>query len=299
MSEAGSATRGRRATASRPGAPGLLYRQLRYQNRIFWRTPIAAFFTLAFPLMFLILFNLLFTGTVPTPLGEIAYAQFFTPAIATFAVVTSCYTNMVISLAISRDEGILKRFRGTPLPPWIFMAGRVASSVWIGVLAVAVMFAVGVAFYGVRVFAGTLPAALVTLLVGAACFCALGLAVAGLIPSGEAAPAVANATILPLAFLSGIFIPLEQAPGWVATIGDLFPLKHFVDAFGAAFNPLVTGSAFSWDHLGVMAAWGAAGMTIALRSFRWEPRPDVGGRRRRGGGSDGAGHAGGGARASI
>jgi ABC-2 type transport system permease protein len=272
VSEAASTPSDARRAGPHPSAAGLLYRQFRYQNRIFWRTPIAAFFTLAFPLMFLILFNLLFSGTVETPIGDIAYSQFFTPAIAVFAVVTACYTNMVISLAIARDEGILKRFRGTPLPPWIFMAGRITSSVWIGVLAVVIMFAIGAAFYDVQVFTRTMPAAVVTFLVGAACFCALGLAVAGLVPSGDASPAVANATLLPLAFLSGIFIPLEQAPSWVATIGDLFPLKHFVDAFGGAFNPFTTGSGFAWDHLGVMAAWGVAGMAVALRFFAWEPR---------------------------
>lgn len=257
----------------------LIWNQIRYHNKRFWRTPIAAFFTLVFPLMFLILFNLLFGGTIETGEGEISIAQFFAPALAVFAAASATYTNLGVSTAIDRDNRILKRIRGTPLPTWIYMAGAVGSAVWIAFLAVVLMMTVGVVAYDVTIDWSRIPAALLTFLVGVGAFAALGLAVAGLVSSGDAAPAVTNATLLPIAFVSDVFIPIPpEAPGWLTTLGNIFPLKHFVVAFQDAFSPIVTDSALRWDNLAVMAVWGLAGVIVALRFFRWEPR---GGERRR------------------
>lgn len=251
----------------------LLGRQVRYQNRIFWRTPVAAFFTLFFPLMFLILFNLLFEGTIDiVGRAPMTVTQFYAPSLAVFAAASATYTNLTVGTAIARDEGILKRFRGTPLPPWIYLAGRVGSAVWIALLAVVGMLAVGALGYDLQIRVATLPAAAVTFVVGVACFAALGLAMAGLAGSGEAAPALANATILPLAFISDVFVPISDPPAALTVIADLLPLKHFVRAFQDAFGPATTGAAFRWDDLGVMALWAAVGMVVARRFFGWDPR---------------------------
>jgi ABC-2 type transport system permease protein len=266
------------------GAIGLLYGQIRYQNRVFWRTPISAFFTFAFPLIFLLLFNLLFEDTIETDQGPLLFAQFFTPAIAAFAAVTACYTNNAIQVAIIRDEGILKRIRGTPLPPWVYMGGKIASSTWLALLANVLMFAIGALVYDVQILARAIVPALVTLLLSSAAFCAMGLAVTAIIPTADAAPAVANATVLPITFISGVFFPIDQAPEWVQTLGDIFPIKHTVDAMVAAFSPLPGGGEFQWGDLAVIAAWGVGAMFLALRYFRWEPKRSAGraGRRRRG-----------------
>lgn len=265
----------------------LLGQQVRYQNKIFWRTPVAAFFTLVFPLMFLLVFTTVFGNETIDELG-VTTAQFYAPALAVFAAVSATYTNLAVSTAFSREEGVLKRVRGTPLPPWIYMAGRVGSAVWLALLATVMMMAVGVVFFGVEIFPERLPAAALAFVVGVASFAALGLMVAGLVSSGEAATAVANATLLPLAFFSDVFIaPAADAPAWISRVADIFPLKHFVVSFGEAFNPIRTGNGFSWNtagehsigvHVVVMAAWGVGAILVALRYFRWEPR--VGGERR-------------------
>ena len=131
--------------------------------------------------------------------------------------------------------------------------------------------AFGAALYGVDAPRGTLPAFAVTLAVGAAAFAMLGLATTAFIPNADAAPAIVNAVILPLLFISDVFIPLrENAPPWLGLIGDLFPVKHFSLALQAAFNPFEDGSGFRPGHLAAMAAWGAAGALVALRRFRWE-----------------------------
>ncbi len=271
----------------------LLRLQVRYQNKIFWRTPIAAFFTLVFPLMFLVVFTAVFGNDRIDELG-ITTAQFYAPALAVFAAASATYTNLAVSTAIVRDEGILKRMRGTPLPPWVYMAGRIGSAVWIALLAVAMMMAVGVVLFSVEIFGDRLPAALATFAVGVCCFAALGLTVAALVRDGESAPAVANATLLPLAFLSDIFIPAVDPAPWLETVGNVFPLKHFAAAFSDAFNPTLSGTGWAWsagpgeyaigEHLAVMALWGIAGVAAALRFFSWEPRGGEsgrGGRRRR------------------
>ena len=248
----------------------ILWWETAHHFRVFWRVPVAAFFTFAFPLMFLILFNLLNGDAQIDSLGGLAFAQFFTPAIAVFSIVTACYTNLVITTSMDRDEGILKRVLGTPLRPAIYIGGRVLAASSIGLLSVVVMLIVGVLAFGVQVIAGRLPMAAVVLVIGAACWSALALAVASLATNGQAAPAIANATILPLAFISGIFFPVESGPEWLANVAAVFPLRPFVAAFSDQWNPLVDPG-FPGMELGVLAAWGLAGAWVAAKRFSWEP----------------------------
>jgi ABC-type multidrug transport system permease subunit len=260
-----------RIEVGRPRTGAMIWQQLRHANRGFWRSPIAAFFTIVFPLLFLVLLGALIGNQTIGDTG-VRVAQFLTPAIAAFAATTASFTSLAIGLVIEREEGILKRVRGTPVSPWMFMAARIGSSVWIALVSVALMLTVGVLFFGVQLIGRTAPAALLTLLVGIGCFAALGLAVVALSPSQSATQAITNAVILPLAFVSDIFTQ-GDLPAWLETVGWVFPLKHFANALGDTFNPFETGSQFGWDHLAVMAAWGLAGALVALWRFRWEPRP--------------------------
>jgi len=265
-----------------------LYRQVRYQNTIFWRTPIAAFFTIVFPLMFLFVFTLVFGNDEIAGLG-VTTAQFYAPALAVFGAVSATYTNLSVSTAIARDEGILKRVRGTPLRPWIYIAGRIGSGAYLAVISAGLMLAIGVLVYGLEVYLQAVPALVVTFLVGIGCFAALGMLLAALVPTGDTAPAVANATLLPLAFISDIFIPAgDNAPAWLDTVARIFPLKHFAVAFQDGFNPVFAESPwidqFNWTSLAVMAVWGVGAAVLAARYFRWEPQAKTTrtrGRRRR------------------
>jgi ABC-2 type transport system permease protein len=239
-------------------------------------------FTVVFPLMFLVLFNVLFEGSIEASGGRsLTVVQFYAPSLAVFTVASATYTNLGIRTSIARDEGVLKRFRGTPLPAWVYLAGRVASAVWIAFIGVVVMLGVGALAYGLDIRAATLGAAVVAFLVGAATFASLGLALAALTPTAEAAPAIANFTILPLAFISDVFISLADPPAWLDVVGDVLPLKPFVAAFQAPFFPSARPPAFEWGAILVMALWGIAGAAIAIRYFGWEPRRA--GRRRRAG----------------
>ncbi|MFN2490491.1 MAG: ABC transporter permease [Actinomycetota bacterium] len=250
----------------------LALRQVRYENLAFWRNPPAAFFTIAFPLMFLVIFNLAFGNETVRLSGEETRAStFIIPAIVAFGVISACYTNIAMSITFSREQGVLKRVRGTPLPAWAFISARVAHAVLLAVLLVVIVVLAGALFYGVDVPTTTMPAFLVTLVIGAGAFCALGAAISVVIPNADAAPAVVNFSILPLLFISNVFIRIEDPPAWMGALRNIFPVYHFFEALQRSFNPFATGSGFEWGHLAVMAAWGAAGLLIAARYFSWEP----------------------------
>lgn len=255
---------------ARQSSLGLLSQQTVYQAKMFYRTPIAAFFTLVFPLLLLVLFAAIFGNEEIEELG-VTLAQYFAPALAVFSAANATYTNIGVGTAYQRDQGILKRVRGTPLPPSIFFGGKIVSGTLVAAVAVFVMMTVGALFYGIEIYPRTLPAAIVTFLVGAGCFASLGLLVAAVAPSGGAATAITNATLLPLAFISGLFIPItSESPQWLQTVGNIFPLKHFNDAFQQAFAPGTTGAQFDWVDLAYMAVWGIVALLLGLRLFKWE-----------------------------
>ena len=255
---------------------GLAIRQVRYENRMFWRNPAAAFFTFVFPLMFLVIFNLIFGSGDTTPRfggpREVSLSTFYVPAVVAFGLISACYTNIAITLVFGRDEGQLKRIRGTPLPATTYMFARIAQAIVVAIILVVITVAFGKIFYDVELPGRTVGAFAVSLAVGAMCFSALGIAVTALVPNPDAAPAVINATILPLLFISDVFIPLDQAPSWLGKFSNVFPVRRLSDALVTTYNPFATGSGFVRDDLIVMGIWFVIGLVIAVRFFSWEPR---------------------------
>jgi ABC-2 type transport system permease protein len=249
----------------------LTFSQVGYVNKAFWRNPSRAFFTFAFPLMFLVIFTSLL-GHYIVHLGpaSVKSSTYYVAAMASFGVITACYNNIAIGMTFQRDAGILKRTNGTPLPSGSFLAGRVLHALMVGVLLVAVTAAFGRAAYSANIPTGiTLFHFLVMLVVGAAAFCALGLAVTALIPNADASAAIVNASILPLLFLSGIFIPFgTNTPSWILWVARVFPVRHFATGMQAGF----LGTPFHWSDVAVVAAWGVGGLLLAARFFSWEPR---------------------------
>jgi ABC-2 type transport system permease protein len=252
-------------------AAGLVVHQFRYDQRIFWRNPASVFFTVLFPVMFLVLFEVIF-GDGSLEGLHVDANVYYVPAILTLAVVSATFQTLAMSVTLDREDGILKRTRGTPLPSWVFIAGRVGNSLVVSFVMLAVMSLIGGVLYGVDVPWEHAPAVLVTLAVGAATFCCLGLALTAAIPSENAAAPITNLVIFPLYFLSGVFVPQSEIPDGVLQFASVFPVRPFFEAFFTAWNPATVGSGFEWGDLAVVAAWGVAGLLIALRTFRWEPR---------------------------
>lgn len=252
--------------------PQLVLHQFRYDQKTFWRQPESVFFTVVLPIIFLFIFVSIF-GNDDTSVGggrTVKGSTYYLPGIVALGIISATFFNLSISLAIERERGTLKRVRSTPLPPWVFMAARIATATVVSLLLVVTVTLLGRIVYGVSVPTNTLPGLVLTVLLGTASFCALGFALASFIPSESAAPAVVNAVTLPLYFFSGIFIP--GVPGWMDAVASVFPVKHVFDALLNAFDPTTAGNGIEWGNLAVLAAWGLIGLVIALRRFRWTPR---------------------------
>lgn len=244
--------------------------QVRYVNKAFWRNPASAFFTFAFPLLFLVIFtSLLGHSTVRIGPRTVNTSTYYVAAMAAFAVITACFNNIAMAVTFQREAGVLKRINGTPLPSVSFLAARILHALFVTLLLVAITVAFGRAFYGASVPAGTtLLRFLVVVVVGATTFCALGLAVTAVIPNADASAPIVNAVILPVEFLSGIFIAFgNSTPDWILWFARAFPVRHFALGMQAG----LLGTAFSWTDVLIVAAWGLGGLLLAVRFFSWEP----------------------------
>jgi len=248
----------------------LVLHQFRYDQKAFWRNPASVFFTVGFPVVLLLIFATVFGDQTVDVRGGIKTTTYYVPAIITLSVISATMQSLAMSLVIAREDGRLKRGRGTPMPPWVFIAGRIGNSVVVALLMLALIAAIGDLAYGVAFPWSRLPAILLSLLVGTASFCCLGIALTAAIPSQDAAAPIVNALLLPLYFLSGVFIPDDQLPSGVIHFADAFPVRHFFEAFFNAYLP--AGSGLEWGNLAAVAAWGVAGGLLAVRYFRWTPR---------------------------
>jgi ABC-2 type transport system permease protein len=249
----------------------LVLHQFRYEQKVFWRSPAAVFFTVMFPVLFLLLFASLFGNQEISGLG-IKASTYYVPGIITLAVVSATLVNVAMRMVEMRESGRLKRLRGTPLPTWAYVGGRICNAFVVSVLMVVIVTLLGNLLSGVAIPTTTIPALLVTLVVGVFAFCSLGLALSIAIPSEEAAPPITNITVLPLYFLSGVFVPEDEIPDAVLTFASFFPIRPFFQAFLTAYDPATTGAGFDWGHLAVIAAWGVAAVIVTMRYFRWSPR---------------------------
>jgi ABC-2 type transport system permease protein len=255
-------------------AAALVIHQFRYDQKTFWRDPTSVFFTVLLPLVFLFIFATIFGNETIDELGGIRLATYYVPGILTLAVVSATLVSPAISITQDRENGVLKRVRGTPLPSWVFIAGRVGNAVVISLLMTVLVTVIGRLVYDVALPDATLPALLITLVVGAGAFTCMGLALTVAIPSVDAAPAVTNAIALPLYFISGIFIPESEIPDGVLHFADVFPFRHFFEAFLAAFDPATSGAGIELGNLAVLVAWGVAGLVVAALWFRWTPHSE-------------------------
>jgi ABC-2 type transport system permease protein len=248
----------------------LLLHQLRYDQKVFWRNPASVFFTVLFPLVLLLIFATIF-GDERIGDEGIEATTYYVPAIITLSIVSATMQTLAMSLVIARDDGRLKRGRGTPMPSWVFIAGRVGNSVVVAFLMLALLALLGRLLFDVPIPWSRAPELLVVLAVGAASFCCLGLALTAAIPSQDAAAPIVNVLLLPLYFLSGVFVPDDELPSGVIDFANHFPIRPFFQSIFDAYLP-GNGPALAWDHLAVVALWGVAGLLLAIRFFRWTPR---------------------------
>jgi ABC-2 type transport system permease protein len=239
----------------------LAWRQFRFERRMFWRNPSAAFFNIVLPLLFLILIATAF-GNARDDL------EILVPGIAGFAVMTTTFTALAFNITFLREQGILKRVRGSPMPPLAYFGGLLGSAVANALAQVLVVVALGHLAYDLPWPRDWLELAVFTL-AGVVAFGSLGIALAHAVPNFDAVPAYTNLVMLPLIFISGTFYSTDSLPAALEAIASALPLKHAIDGMRAA---IVSGDGLEHNlgNLAALAAWGAAGVTLAVRRFRWE-----------------------------
>jgi ABC-2 type transport system permease protein len=241
--------------------------QFRYDLLVFWRNGQARFFTVLMPLIFLVIFAAVFgDGTIQVPGGQVDPKQYYVPGLATLGIVSASLVNLVITVTTQRDTGVLKRRRATPVPAWALIAGRALSCVAIAVATVAILIAVGLILYGVDLPASRVPALILVVAARSLACCSLGFALAAVFRSADRATPVVQAIVLPLYFISGVFVPSDQIPGWLLGVADAFPIRHLTVAMVDLFAP---DGSLQLGHLAVVVAWGAAGLLLAVRRFKW------------------------------
>jgi ABC-2 type transport system permease protein len=237
----------------------LAWEQFRFERKIFWRNPTAAFFNFVLPLLLLVL--------TATAFGvDDEGLEVLIPGVAGMGVLANTFDALAYNLTTLRDDGVLKRIRGTPIPTGAYLAGLMASVTLNAFLQVAMVVVIGNVAYGVEWPAD--PALLVGFtLLGVVCFAALGVAFSHAIPNQDAAPAYINAIFLPLIFISGVFYSAEDLPQALRVVAEALPLKHLIDGLYAA---IVGGGADIGVAAVAVSAWALAGVVLAVRFFRWE-----------------------------
>jgi ABC-2 type transport system permease protein len=247
---------------------GLVAWQVRYEQRLYWRNRVRGVFTFVFPLMFLVIFASINRNAHLHQLGGLPYNDFFVPGILAYGIIGTTYVNLAISTAILRDEGILKRMQGTPLPRWGYVAARIGSTVLIVAAITVVTLALGAVAYGVDVRTATLPGLIATLVLGTAAFTTLGIGITRFISSADIAPVVVNLTVLPLTFISGVWFPTNGMPKALDSIANFFPIKPLAHGLQYAFNPHTAGPGWSATDLRALAIWTAVGVFAMVRYLR-------------------------------
>jgi len=243
---------------------GVLLRELRNQQRLYWRSREAAFFTFVMPIIFLLLLGSVYGND---DIDGIKGSTYLLAGLIGYGVVATAFAGLAITIVIRRESGVLKRVRGTPLPTWIYLAAVIGSTLLVLALESVILIAIGQALGAGRP-ASPFGLAL-AILVGAVVFAALGLALTGAVRSDEGSSALVNAVYLPMVFISGVFFSVDSLPSFLQAIADVSPLTYLLDLVRDLY---IDGGNPSPTDLAVLAAWGVAGLLIALRVFRWEPR---------------------------
>ena len=237
----------------------LAWEQFRFERKLFWRNPSAAFFNLLLPLLLLVLVASAFGS-------DEAALEVLVPGVAGMGVLATTFTALAFNLTLLRDDGVLKRIRGTPIPAGAYLAGLLGSAALNAFLQVGLVVAIGHLLFGVEWPQDPLLLAAFTAL-GVVCFASLGIAFSHLIPNEDAAPAYTNAVFLPLIFISGVFYSADNLPTVLLAIAEALPLLHLIDGLSHA---MIGGGSDIGAAAAIVAGWAVAGIFLAVRYFRWE-----------------------------
>lgn len=257
------------AHRSRPSAL-LALGQVRYQLMLLLRSPLGFFLSVVFPLLLLVCLEVI---TPSHPVDGLPYAQWVTPAMCAFCLLNACYATVVTSMVLAREEGMLKRLRGTPLPAWAYLAGRWGSAFVTAVIACGVIIATGTAFFNVSIVWHIFGYFIAAAFLGIFCFFLIGAAVTTVVPKSETTLPIAFGSMLPLAFISDVFFRVSNPPTWLNDLASAFPVAPVARAMEDSFNPATQSWPMPLSGLLVVLGWSAAAIVVITLAFRWEPGP--------------------------
>ncbi|KDN73317.1 ABC transporter permease [Streptomyces olindensis] len=261
-----------------PGAWGLGLRRGRLEITQFFRQRDQVVFTFAFPVVFLFLFASIFRDDVEG--AGITASQLYVPAMMAAGIMSTSFQALGVSIAIEREEKVLRRLRGTPMPPAAYFLGKIWLVLFTGLLETAVLLLVGTTLYDVDLpsDAGRWFDLAWIFVLGITACALLGIAISSVPRSANSASSVVVLPFLVLQFISGVYIAIGTIPDWMLTVGALFPLKWMCQGLRGVFLPesaQVLEQAGSWE-LGrvalVLASWCVGGLALCLLTFRWKDR---------------------------
>jgi ABC-2 type transport system permease protein len=201
----------------------------------------------------------------------IAIDAYFSAGIAAYSIMLIGFSSLMISIVTARESGRLKRYRGTPMPSWVFLAAQILQTMVTIALLVGLLLAIAIVAYGIEIDAAGVLAFALYALVGAATMCALGLAVSRFATTVDTASAIGPFGTVILAFVSGVFIPVKELPAWLVDVGRVFPLAHLAEGLQRALSPAAAATGIDATNVVVLTLWGVGALAVAIRSFRWEP----------------------------
>jgi ABC-2 type transport system permease protein len=259
-------------SAASRGTLALLLHEALYALKISARNPRARFFGFFFPILLLVVFTGVFgNGHTLVDGARVSMKRFYVPGILTMAIVTNAYASLVILVSGLREQGVLKRRRSTPVPAVILIGGQALSTVVMTAVSGAILLIIAKLAYGVGIAAPAVLAIACTALVGALAFACIGYAVSGVIGSQEAAQPVVQMTMLPLWFISGVFIPISNLSRGLKDLADVFPVQPLANSLHLASVHSSFGASISGTNIIVLAVWAAAAAAFAAWRFSWLP----------------------------
>ncbi len=256
------------------GKLALLAHETRFALLASARNPRARFFTFLFPIILLVVFIGVFghSGHTIVEGHVVKLSVFFTGGILALSVITSSYAGLLMTVITARENGVFKRRRATPVPPAVLIAGNVIATIAIAVAMTAILLLIARAGYSISIPFAALVSTFITVVVGTIAFACVGYAVAGMISSIDAAQPIAQATMLPLYFISGVWIPTDNLSHGLRDVASVFPVEHLASSFHKATVATSFSTAFSATDLLALAAWAIAAGTFAAMRFSWLPK---------------------------
>ena len=269
-----------RTPARLPGLLGLSLSRVGVELKAFFRNPEAAFFNFSFPVLLLVIFASIFRDKIEGPPGEpsVSLSQYYVAGMLASGALTTAFQTLAISISIEQHEGMLKRLEGTPLPKTAYFAGKIGLVTGVTIIQLCLMLAIGLVFYDLSL--PTDPMKWLVLgsigVMGVAGCCLLGIAFTRIVPNGRSAPAMTTPIAVILQFISGVFVPFDQIPGWLQGVASVFPLRWMAQGLRYVFLPdwfkseEVSGQ---WDLpivFAVLGGWLVAGFVLAIVFFRWD-----------------------------